>query len=90
MAGHRRSKKHSFMKTTKKYYFKFILEVGRSILQGGTENLDDTVHHVIAMFDLSLFWQYKFANLLVIYQQDFLLEKAPYPPSVSCISMIGV
>ena len=63
------------MKTAKKYYFKFILEVGRSILQGGTENLDDMVHHGIAMFDLSLFWQHKFANLLVIYQQDFFFWK---------------
>ena len=44
------------------------------------ENLDDTVHHVIAMFDLSLFWQYKFANLLVIYQQDFFSGKGSVPP----------
>ena len=68
------------MRTTKKYYFKFILELGRSILQGGTENLDDTVHHGIAMFDLSLFWQYKFANLLVIYQQDFFSGKGSVHP----------
>ena len=53
------------MKTTKKYDFKFIQEVGRPSLQGGTENLDDMTHHVIAMFDLSHLWQHKFANLLV-------------------------
>ena len=69
------------MKITKKYDFKFILEVGRSSLQGGTENLDDTV------FVLSLFWQYKF-RLFV--GKTFFLEKALYPPSVSCISVIGV
>ena len=36
------------------------------------------------MFDLSLFWQYKLSARL------YFLEKAPYSPSVSCISMIGV
>ena len=76
------------MKTTKKYDFKFIQEVGRPSLQGGTENLDDMTHHVIAMFDLSHLWQHKFANLLV--GQTFFLEKAPHPTSVSCISKIGV
>ena len=69
----------------KKYDFKFILEVGRSSLQVDTKNLDDMVHHVIAMSDFSLVWQYKYANLFVIYWLDFFSGKAPYPPSVSCI-----
>ena len=70
------------MKTTKKYYFKYILEVGRSILQGG--------YREFRMFDLLIFQHYKFTNLLVIYPQDFFSGKGSVPPSVNCISMSGV
>ena len=78
------------MKTTRRYHFKYFLEVDRSILQEGTEYLDDTVHHVIAMFVLSLFSSTSFAYLLIIYQLNLFSGKGSVPPLLSYISVIKV